>query len=245
MKRRLQERDSSRDKSANEVIPVEYEEVIEGIPVQKSAVYEYLASVRQEAETVSYMTPTEVASDSTSEKLYQSDSSTEFYINTNIGNVQLEEPLEKWKNVFLKDFRRTKSQIDSDLSLERSSHPPWEQPESASLWRKYVIDNPPPAFEVIQYQFDHITAMRLLVHLTSWLSNKTNDNLSQWIYCLLLRTDSVLEYSDCAIIRGLGKKAVKLLQKSENDAAVSSTAKYTFEFIVLLVCHYYHQKDII
>lgn len=231
------EGDSSYNSLQSKALPSETPK-IEGYEVEDVVdVYKYLNSVRQEADIVSttfHQRP--LTSPNLSKQSNPSESSP---------------PIDKhekgnqnpslWKKVFLTDFLSLKAQINQTLPHEQPSEI-WPQPQNISSWRKCVMETLPPSFRVIYHQFDHITAIKLIVHFTSWLSGTTNENFSKWIYLLLLRVDNLLDHNDCSIIRGLGKKAIKLLNAP--DRQYSETASYTFEFIILVVKEYYKQVDI-
>lgn len=216
------------------VIPLQYERTIEGVRIEDLGVYEYLKSVREEAESAGFK---RIKSD-------LSDDDDDIYIappsippsTTPAPATLAANSMNDWKSIFMKDFLKLKSEViaqECDL---------WPQPGSAAQWRRYITENPPIKFDIIQTQFDHATCMKLLVHFTSWLSSKTNDNFSQWIYVMFLRIDNVLEYSDSGIIRQLGKKALRLLDNPETQ--FTDTSRYTCEFIVLIVVEYYNQRDL-
>lgn len=220
------------------VLPVNHETIIDDIEVEDQEVIEYLKSVKEEANSITFYPLESIDQDEEEYDDYE-----DFIENIHISEVipdnnQEPEFQTQWEKTFLEQFMQLKEIIQN----QPHSHKSWTSPETSGQWRKYMTENPPPSYDIIR-GIDHVTTIRLIANLTSWLSTKVNDNLSLWIYTLFLRIDNVLDYNDCAIIRGLGKKALRLSTVSE-PSNCSPTAQYTFKFILLIMYHYYHQKDI-
>lgn len=213
---------------------------VEGFQVEDVLdVYQYLNSVQKEADIVSTTFTTErlLTSQTVGKAEHQNIDNEEARIP---GHGEFVFELKLWQQEFLNDFLELKTQIAHQIDSISEEEQSWTPPANVSGWRKYVMELPPPPFAVI-YHFDHTTAIKLMVYFSSWLSSTTNDNFSRWIYSLFVRIDCLLDHNDCAIIRNLGRKAVKLLAKPDQ---YSDTCSYTFEFIIVIVNKYYKQNDI-
>lgn len=233
MKHKASDYDESRS-----VLPVSHEVAIDGITIEDLRVFDYLKSVKEEADAISFYPRDSLSQD---EMEYEDYQEIEEYEGDSQETIEVD-PLSRiespWERNFLGEFLQLKQNIlDEPHTTTR-----WASPETSGQWRKYMTENPPPSYEIIR-NIEHVTTIRLIANLTSWLSTKVNDNLSLWIYTLFLRIDNVLDYNDCAVIRGLGKKALRLLTVSDSSKN-TPIAQYTFQFILLIMYHYYHQKDI-
>lgn len=117
-------------------------------------------------------------------------------------------------------------------------------PETAVLWRKYILENEPYPIQTFYTTIDRSTIFKLIVYFTKWLSVSTTSNLSKWIYTVFLRIDNLLDPNECSVIRDLGKKAVKLAPRLTADNS-TDVSHYTVDMIIAIVGNYYGQRDLL
>lgn len=198
-----------------------------------SEVHEYLHKVRQEA--LNDRSFFYVERDSSSSKPMEVEDEVE---DANESHIVINE---KWKHNLLSRFMNLKETLTPDTITGDTSNIP--VPQSASAWRTYVFQNPPPPIAYFFNSLDHPTVIKLVVYFTKWLSASTPETLSQWIFTVLLRLDKLLDSTETAIIRDFGKKARKLADKREK--ADRSVGQFTIDMVLVIVGEYYGQKDIL
>lgn len=129
-------------------------------------------------------------------------------------------------------------QTESERDLDGIDIP---VPHNPKQWRQFVFENQPPPLAWFVLVVDRPTIFKLLNYFTKWLCSSSDDNLSLWIWTVFVRIDREMDANEVAVIRDLGKKARKLVEKVEADNPV----KYTLEMVVAVVAYYYGQKDIV
>ncbi|KAK6458266.1 uncharacterized protein RJT20DRAFT_133703 [Scheffersomyces xylosifermentans] len=224
------------------------------------AVASYLKSVRSEAEndqSVYYVKRGEESdiiskeNNSTTNDIHnQVQVGPEVVVNPAISKTDSDESLGIWSANLLEEFLNVKERVHA-LQAEILSSPvaQVEVPETASQWRKYVVENDPPSMVFFYKNIDRPTVIKLLVYFTKWLSVSTTATLSKWIWSVLLRIDNLLDPNESSVVRDLGKKALKLAIKiqetdPQNDSSTLA-AKYTINMVLVLVGNYYGQKDLL
>lgn len=148
---------------------------------------------------------------------------------------------ESWRNNLMTKFMVLKSSLAESPSFGDTSSIP--VPQSATTWRAYVFENPPPSIGFFYHSLDHLLLIKLIVYFTKWLSANIPDTLSQWIFIVFLRLDNVLDSTETSIIRDFGKKARKLADK--RTTVGSTVGNYTIDMVLVIVSDYYGQKDIL
>ncbi|CCE81668.1 Piso0_002331 [Millerozyma farinosa CBS 7064] len=114
---------------------------------------------------------------------------------------------------------------------------------TSAEWRKLILNEPPPSIDFFYFCIVHSDVIKLVIYSTKWLSSNVTSNLSKWIFVLLLRLDSTLDHNDCAVVRDLAKKALKI--KEKGSAQLNETTTFTLDFIIYIVATYFGQKDLI
>lgn len=142
------------------------------------------------------------------------------------------------------ETEKQKQQSESDLENNKESTTPIEIPETATAWRQYIVNNPPPPLSFFFFTLNRPTIIKLLIYTTKWLSANSNNNLSKWIFLLFLRLDNLLDHTDCAIVRDLAKKAIKI-KSTFKPEDINETSKYTIEMVIIVVGEYYRQRDLL
>lgn len=112
-------------------------------------------------------------------------------------------------------------------------------PENFTEWRRFVMQNQPTVS--LMSNFDHELTVRLIIYCTRWLNNNIPDQISSWIFALLVKLDDVLESGDSATVRELGVRAKKINSKGE---VVGETTRATNDFIILIVSRFFGQRDL-
>lgn len=160
------------------------------------------------------------------------------------------EPTE-WQKSVMNQFLNLKEDIALYIT-ERNQLLEQAKKEARSLyqvcstsaeWRKLILNEPPPLIDFFYFCIVHSDVIKLVIYLTKWLSSNVASNLSKWIFVLLLRLDSTLDHNDCAVVRELAKKALKI--KEKGSAQLNETTLFTLDFIVYIVATYFGQKDLI
>lgn len=201
---------------------------------EERSVFEYLSSVRNEAENDRCFFYVDRKADS---------------LNTSVrAGLNPQPPTEvifidqEWAKSLMDRFLQIKANIEShQLDLSDTSY---AVPSSAALWRTTLFKDPPPLIESFFLVLDHPTVIKLIVYFTKWLSTSTNENLSKWIFLTFLRLDCLLDSDETCIVRDLGKKAQKILQKT-SGRDIPPVAKYTIEMVLIIVGEYYGQRDLL
>lgn len=197
------------------------------------SVFEYLSSVRTEAENDRsfFYVDRKVASETTC------DVSPNPQLNSDPIYIDQE-----WARSLLDRFLQLKESIKTERF--DPSEPKYSVPTSAALWRTHVFENPPPPIEVFFLLLDHLTVIKMIVYFTKWLSTSTNENVSRWVFLMFLRLDSLLDFDETSIVRELGKKAQKILLKT-SGRDIEPMAKFTIEMVLVIVGEYYGQRDLL
>lgn len=157
----------------------------------------------------------------------------------------------EWQKAVLNQFLDLKEDIALYIT-ERKQQLEQATKEAKSLyqvcstsaeWRKLILNEPPPLIDFFYFCIVHSDVIKLVIYLTKWLSSNVTNNLSKWIFILLLRLDSTLDHNDCAVVRDLAKKALKI--KGKGSAQFNETTTFTLDFIIYIVAIYFGQKDLI
>ena len=159
---------------------------------------------------------------------------------------------EEQRAVFLKEFLRKKGEAkqlqasiqDSEGSQDKSEAEAIIIPDTASEWRKVIMNTPPPSIDFFYSKINHMTVIKLIIYSNKWLSASCNKNLSDWIFRLFLRLDNLLDHTEQAIVRELGKKAIKVKDKVD-EKSMTEIVKYTTDMMITIVGDYYGQKDLL
>ncbi|CUM47370.1 unnamed protein product [Debaryomyces tyrocola] len=219
------------------------------------SVQSYLESVRREAEKdqciyYSHRSQNPAPGDNENETI--EDSKEESIIPIAPDNNEI------WKTELMEEFLRLKEDVEIYLQslkvqpnhtsenkteAEANTEMPFDIPETATAWRQYIINNPPPSIKFFLH-LNRPTIIKLLIYATKWLSANSNENLSKWIFLLFLRLDNLLDHIDCSIVRDLAKKAVKIkVNTSPQD--INDVSKYTIDMVIVIVGEYYRQRDLL
>lgn len=166
---------------------------------------------------------------------------------------------EIWKRELMAEFLRLKEEVEIYLQslkvqpdhisedkpeAEANTEISFDIPETATAWRQYIINNPPPSIKFFFLHLNRPTIIKLLIYATKWLSANSNENLSKWIFLLFLRLDNLLDHIDCSIVRDLAKKAIKIkVNTSPQD--INDVSKYTIDMVIVIVGEYYRQRDLL
>lgn len=146
----------------------------------------------------------------------------------------------QWDSEVLLRFDKFQDTLRVQKSKLLRSSPVYECPETAAQWRQTIFELNPPSMSSI-LQFDRAKLFRLVVYITRWLSLSVNEHFSRWIWVLLSLVEKPLDCNECAVMHELGRKAQKLECKSQG----SEIARYTIDFVRVLVGHAFGQFDIL
>lgn len=213
----------------------------EDTELESFQVYRYLSDVRKEAEiggSVSFVPRiknNEEVQDNSSDAKNRKDTRNE-----------------EQRAVFLKEFLRRKEDAKqlyakyqvSEYSDEDGDSEEITIPDTASEWRKLIMNTPPPSMNFFYSKIHHMTVIKLIIYSTKWLSASCNKNLSDWIFRLFLRLDNLLDHTEQSIVREFGKKAIKVKDKVGLEN-MTEIVKYTTDMIITIVGDYYGQKDLL
>ncbi|KAH3677009.1 hypothetical protein WICMUC_001915 [Wickerhamomyces mucosus] len=192
----------------------------------------YLAMVRKQAESGSSVMFIKSNIDYGDSKEVED---TGFKQNSTKNSISEEE--KKFYNDIITEF---KSQRNLILEVEELQVPSdFIYPTNFTEWRKYIMDND-PILPIIT-NFDHELTIRLVIYCTKWLTNKTPDQVSKWIYALLIKLNDLLEISDQATLRDLALKAKKLHDKDSEKTGIS---QITIRFVLIIISRFFGQKDL-
>lgn len=112
-------------------------------------------------------------------------------------------------------------------------------PENFTEWRRFVMQNQPTVSLISN--FDHELTVRLIIYCTRWLNNNIPEQISTWIFALLVKLNDVLESSDSATVRELAQRAKKINAKGD---VVSETTRATNDFVIIIVSRFFGQRDL-
>lgn len=147
--------------------------------------------------------------------------------------------------IYLQSLKVQPDQIsENQPEAEANTEIPFDIPETATAWRQYIINNPPPSIKFFFLHLNRPTIIKLLIYVSKWLSANSNENLSKWIFLLFLRLDSLLDHIDCSIVRDLAKKAIKI-KINTNPQDINDVSKYTIDMVIVIVGEYYRQRDLL
>lgn len=187
--------------------------------------YEYLLAVKADAETIEFQPST---------KVYES-----------ISNVTTSPTtIAYWQDQIYSDFLDVKYEIDKQrdasnptYDINATSH--WQKPKSLSSWRSHIYENPPPPINQLRI-LTQGDCMKLITAMSRWLSPSVSENFCKWVLVVLLSLGDILDFQDMSMLRGLAKKALKILTWQ-----VSTSIEYIGNLIVLVIGYYHRQLDLI
>mmetsp|Transcript_1034 Transcript_1034/g.1140 ORF Transcript_1034/g.1140 Transcript_1034/m.1140 type:complete len:299 (+) Transcript_1034:174-1070(+) len=175
----------------------------------------------------------QVANTSGENKLWKKELMEEF--------LQLKEAVQ----VYLQSLKLQPGQFsENETEVETDNEIPFDIPETATNWRQYIMNNPPPSIKFFFMHLNRPTIIKLLIYATKWLSANSNENLSKWIFLLFLRLDNLLDHIDCSIVRDLAKKAIKI-KVNTVPQDINDVSKYTIDMVIVIVGEYYRQRDLL
>lgn len=190
-----------------------------------SDVTNYLKEVRREAlsdKTVVFATRDRNISKSSTLTKDKPESNKEFQI---------------WAKTVMDKFMDQKT--DMKQSQQKNSY---TYPDTSVEWRTLIMGSEPPEHTYFM-ALTHSSVVKLIVYATKWLSAKTSPNLSLWLFTLLVRLDTPLDYSETAVLRETAKKAIRIYTRANHQ--LDSTTKYTFAYLVAIIGIYYGQQDLL
>lgn len=197
---------------------------------EDSQVYQYLSSVRKEAEADQGFHYVE-RSKTVKKESEASDES-----------IVPQEVIDE----IMKSFDALKKARDERLEEqeeEDTEEAEFAVPESAAEWRKKIFSEQPDA-QFLEF-LEHTTIIKLIVYYTKWLLINMPEQLGKWIFTTFLRLDRDLDHKETAIVRDLGKKAVKLRAKVEEAEDVSPIPKHIIDMTLVIVGIYFRQRDLL
>lgn len=156
-----------------------------------------------------------------------------------------------WNAMLLREFLGLKQDLEKHLqavtadSLEASEESvtaTFALPSTSTEWRKMVFGHPPPPIYTLFCVIDHMTAIKLVIYFTKWVSSNMNDNLSRWVFSLFLRVDNTLNDEETSILRDFAKKAIKI---RDLGTSLNQVTQFTVDMIVAIVARYYGQRDLV
>lgn len=190
-------------------------------------VYQYLKSVRQEAQADKPFHFVERASTTETKESAQ----TELII-----------PQEKVDEI-MRAFDALKKDKTEDLQSDSETEQHYDVPESAAVWRKKVFtEQPDPSF---LKSLEHTTIIKLIVYYTKWLLINMPEQLGLWIFTTFLRLDRDLDHREMAIVRDLGKKALKLREKLGDANDVAPAVEHIIDMTLSIVAVHFRQRDLL
>ena len=145
----------------------------------------------------------------------------------------------EWHNAFMTQFKKYKGQAKEQELAKLHI----ELPQTFSKWRVFVMDAKNVPSSSLVSSFDHQLKIRLLGYFNKWVSSRISDELSCWIFAILLSLPDVIVGEEVAVLRDLSKKCI--LINSNPHRPMTITTKYTIDMIVSVVAHYYGQRDLV
>ncbi|QRG39743.1 hypothetical protein FDK38_004197 [Candidozyma auris] len=192
-------------------------------------VFQYLKSVREEAEADQ---PFYYVRREETQKIAQPTETESIF------------PLETVDEI-IKTFEQAKNARDERLRKEdeQADEMSYAVPETAAEWRKKLFtESPDPVF--LEF-LEHTTIIKLVVYYTKWLSMSMPEELGQWIFTTLLRLDHELDHKEMAIVRDLGKKALKIREKLACADDASKTSQHIVNMTIAIVGVHFRQRDLL
>lgn len=147
------------------------------------------------------------------------------------------EELIAYQNDIIEKFKAQRASLPENGELDIPSD--FIFPENFTEWRRFVMTNQPVVSLISN--FDHELTMRLIIYCTRWLNNNIPEQISTWIFALLVKLDDILESSDAATVRDLAVRAKKINAKGD---VVGETTRATNDFIILIVSMFFGQRDL-
>lgn len=197
---------------------------------ENDEVYEYLRSVRREAEadkSFHFVERTEKEEKEESAQLMM---------------IVPQETIDKIMDTFKAQKQARDERLEQEEN-EDAEEKTFQVPESAALWRKKVFsEQPDPQF--LDF-LEHTTIIKLIVYYTKWLLASLPEELGKWIFLTLLRLDSDLDHRETAIVRDLGKKAVKIRAKLEELEGSHAVCEYITDMTLVIVAIHFRQRDLL
>lgn len=151
-------------------------------------------------------------------------------------------PQEKVDEI-MKALNALKKDKMEELQSDSETEQHYDVPESAAAWRKKVFtEQPDPSF--LKF-LEHTTIIKLIVYYTKWLLINMPEQLGLWIFTTFLRLDRDLDHRETAIVRDLGKKALKLREKLGTANDVAPAVEHIIDMTLSIVAVHFRQRDLL
>lgn len=142
-----------------------------------------------------------------------------------------------WAQMVMDRFMAQKTEMKQTHASRTYTYP-----DTSAEWRALIMGSEPPEHGYFT-ALTHSSVVKLIVYATKWLSAKTSPNLSLWLFTLLVRLDTPLDYSETAVLREAAKKAIRIYTRA--NLQLDPTTKYTFGYLVAIIGTYYGQQDLL
>lgn len=152
--------------------------------------------------------------------------------------VPVNEAFREWAALAVEQLMATKIAMRNHQATDTEAS---GIPSTSSAWRELVMGTEPPQYEFFA-ALSHPTVIKLIVYTTKWLSASTSQNLSLWIFTLLVRLEAPLDHTETAIMRELAKKAIRICSKGTH---LDGITRYTTGLVVAVVGLYFGQADLL
>ncbi|SGZ47347.1 CIC11C00000003383 [Sungouiella intermedia] len=241
---------------------------VQGTCKQDSSVFDYLASVRKEAEAdaaVHFVSrdPEELTQPEASKSTKLSPEYVKMVM-TRLEEAKLANKNEIQVGEIELDCSEIEGDIEDDADLDVHDlnvnvdveveepddlEPQMEVPQSAAAWRSLVFSQSPPPTSFFNTRLEHTTIIKLIVYYTKWLLVSMPATLMEWIFVTFVRLDNGLDHTEMSLVRDLGRKARKLrtkfLEGKSEGLSIPAVAEETVDMILAVVGVYYGQRDLL
>ncbi|AOW02006.1 survival motor neuron interacting protein 1-domain-containing protein [Yarrowia lipolytica] len=208
---------------------------LEGPPMD---VAQYLAQVKREANQSPAFTTVKGQRRATTPSTYSKKY-------TEMSLVMPLSVINEWRVEIRKSFMELRKTVQSHGDERPELPADSELPTTFSKWKTFISgsSSPEPTLQFIA-SLPHQQLFMLLEYCHKWLGPKISRGLSIWLMGLLSCLPDILDASEQASVRSLGKRALEILQNPKYDRLTDVT-EFALKSVVIICADVYHQHDLV
>ncbi|KAG5355729.1 hypothetical protein CJU89_5437 [Yarrowia sp. B02] len=151
----------------------------------------------------------------------------------------------EWRVEIRKSFMELRKTVQAHGDERPELPADVELPSTFSKWKTFISGStaPEPTLQFIA-SLPHQQLFMLLEYCHKWLGPKISRGLSIWLTGLLACLPDILDASEQASVRNLGKRALEILQNPKYNRLTDVTV-FALKSVVIISADVFHQHDLV
>lgn len=151
----------------------------------------------------------------------------------------------EWRVEMRKSFMELRKTVQAHGDERPELPAGTELPSTFSKWKTFISSSTAvePTLQFIA-SLSHQQSFMLLEYCHKWLGPKISRGLSIWLMGLLACLPDILDASEQASVRNLGKRALEILQNPKYNRLTDVT-EFALKSVVIVCADVYHQHDLL